>query len=150
MPLQSSVRSALIAWVELFMGRSMQDLLHFLKESNSSLEQYVIFIYLYKRGAGTVTEIGDLLNVGKAASSQMISRLVAQGRLARQAHATDRRYVQVVLTPEGRAFAEACIAARYRWLERMPSLTDEQEAAVLAGLMALTEVMREGSAEETR
>jgi|GEM_PF-2777255 len=67
------------------------------------------------------------------------NRLVAQGWLARAEDRRDRRFTRVRLTPTGKAMTLKCSAARTGWLEKLPALTAEQQAVIVAGVQALTE-----------
>lgn len=116
------------------MYRSMQDLLAFLRESGSSMAQYSVFMRLYKEGPCAISDLAETLGASRAAASQMVERLTQQGLVCRAEGATDRRFIRVELTPAGRELTQACIAARYRWLDDIPPLSAEQQAAIVTGL----------------
>jgi len=143
MPLPQRLADAIHSWVDLFMFKSMQDLLQFLRENGLTMAHYSLFMQIDKVGPCGVTEIASLLDVSKPAASQMVDRLVEQGLVTRVEDMADRRYARVGLTSKGRALTAKSIAARYRWLDNLPALTAEQQKTIIAGLDELTTAVSE-------
>ncbi len=141
MSLSRSMAASLHEWVDVFMFRSMQDLLQFLKESGLTIAHYSIFMRLYKGGPCGVSEIAEMLAVTKAAASQTVDKLMRQKLLARTEDAADRRFAHLTLTAKGRALTERCIDARTRWMNDLP-LSAQQEQSVIFALRELTETAR--------
>ena len=143
MSANQQLSAALREWAELFMRRSMRDFIHFIKETGLSTTQLNTLMRLYYHGACPVSEIGDHLGITKAATSQMVQRLVEQGLLERSEDPTDRRVKQLTLTAEGRALIDQGIEARRRWLEDLTTaLPAEQQANIITALADLTSAAR--------
>ena len=140
MPLSQETTAALYRWIDVFMFRSMQDLMHFLRKSGLTMAHYSLFMQLYKVGPCGINDVAALLGVTKAAASQMVDKLVKQGVVTRREHETDRRHIRVALTTKGRRQTERCIAARHQWLDDLPPLPPGKQKVVLAGLRELTHI----------
>ena len=130
-------------WAEVFMRRSMRDLMQFSRESGMSMVQLSTLMHLSHQGACGVSDIGNHLGVTNAAASQMIDRLVQQGLLERSEDPLDRRGKQIWVTAKGRQLIEAGIEARTNWMEDLTTaLTPEEQALIIRALVLLTQAAR--------
>ena len=76
---------------EVFMQRSMRGIMGSMKQDGLSMPQIYTLMYLYHEGEVRISDIGTLMDVGKAAASQLVERLVQQGLVERVEDASDRR-----------------------------------------------------------
>lgn len=131
-------------WAEVFMRRSMRDLVQFTKDSGFSMAQLNTLMHIHFRGACGVSDIGSHLGVTNAAASQMIDRMVQQGMLARSEDPNDRRAKQIEVTEKGRKLIEEGIAARRRWMEDLTiALTPDEQDLIINSLNLLTRAARQ-------
>ena len=125
-------------WIELFMRRSMHNMLLFAKENNLSMSQMGALMNIHRHQMCNVSEIGDELGVTSAAASQMLERLVQQGVIERTEDPNDRRAKQIALTEKGTQFLHESFRARYAWLgELAVSFTPEEQAQIQTALRLL-------------
>jgi DNA-binding MarR family transcriptional regulator len=61
---------------EFFMQRSMRGIMGSMKQDGLSMPQIYTLMYLYHEGEVRISDIGVLMEVGKAAASQLVERLV--------------------------------------------------------------------------
>jgi hypothetical protein len=66
--LPQRLADAIHTWVDLFMFKSTQDLLQFLRENGLTMAHYSLFMKIDKVGSCGVTEIASLLDVSKPAA----------------------------------------------------------------------------------
>jgi DNA-binding MarR family transcriptional regulator len=126
-------------WSEIFMRRSMHDLVQFTRQAGLSMSQLSALMRLYHGGACGVSDLGEHLGVSSAAASQMIERLVQQGLLERSEHPDDRRIKRITVSAAGRRLIAEGVAARRRWMESLTlALTQEEQALIVQALELLT------------
>jgi DNA-binding MarR family transcriptional regulator len=101
--------------------------------------------------ASTPTELARLLNVTTAASTGVVDRLERRGHVERRRHPTDRRRVEVHVTPEGRADLLTQLQPMLHGLTVLDeTLSAAEQAAViryLDGARAAFAQVTDGSAE---
>jgi DNA-binding MarR family transcriptional regulator len=114
-----ALSDALKQWAEVFIHRSMHDLIRFIKETDLSMGQYATLVWLYHHQNCGVTDVGSHLSVTSAAASQLVDKLVHLGLVERAEAAHDRRMKHLTLTPKGRALVERSLEARLSWTEAM-------------------------------
>jgi DNA-binding MarR family transcriptional regulator len=73
-----------------------------LDEHGITYPQYLVVLYLGEAGPSTIKDVGEALRLDHATLTPMLRRMEAQGLLARQADAKDRRSVRLTLTSRGR------------------------------------------------
>jgi DNA-binding MarR family transcriptional regulator len=135
--------TALNDWAEVFMARSMNDMVQFIKDAGISMPQLSTLMHLHHRGACGVTDIGEHLGVTSPAASQMIDRMVQQGLLERSEGTEDRRVRQISVTEKGRQLIEKSILARQRWMEDLTiALTALEQEQAIQALDLLTRTAR--------
>jgi DNA-binding MarR family transcriptional regulator len=134
--------SSLRQWTEVFMRRSMQDLVRFNRARGLSMSQYSTLLYLYHEGDCGVSDLGEQLGVTNAAASQMVDKLVQQGLLERCEDPIDRRNKIISLSAAGRMLVLESIEARLSWLDELnQALTPEQQIQIQAALEQMSEVL---------
>ena len=127
------------SWIEVFMHRSMRNIIHFAKESGLSMTQ-IGAMFRIRHGSSGVSDIGDDLGVTSAAASQMLERMVQQGLIVRSEDPNDRRVKHLVLTDKGQTTLHEGIQARQKWIEELAELlTDEEKESALGVLQILVE-----------
>jgi len=127
-------------WMEVSMHRSMRDFIRFAKERELSMTQLGALLNIYHAGTCGVSDIGDVLGVTSAASSQMLERLVRQGLVTRSEDPNDRRVKNVVLTEKGKCLIEESFHARLAWLSDLAqSLSKDHKERVYATFQILVE-----------
>jgi DNA-binding MarR family transcriptional regulator len=93
----------------------------------------------------TARELGDRERISAPGMSAHLDRLEAAGLIART-RGSDRRRVELSLTPEGARVLRKVRKLRTAWLaERLDELTDEQRAAIDAAIEPLAR-LAEGDA----
>lgn len=138
-------------WSEVFMHRSMRDFKRFMDDSGLSPSQISALMRLYHQGQCGVSDLGEHVGVTNAAASQMVDRMVQLGLFTRQEGSRDRRFKQVALTPQGEALVLAGIEARRAWMEGLTTtLASQEQEAIIAALVLLTEAARRLETSETR
>ncbi|MFC5676276.1 MarR family winged helix-turn-helix transcriptional regulator [Aeromicrobium endophyticum] len=63
--------------------------------------QYLVVLYLGSAGPSTIKEVAEALRLDHATLTPMLRRMEAQGLLAREVDASDRRSVRLTLTARG-------------------------------------------------
>lgn len=131
-------------WVALFMRRSMEHVLLFVKENSLSMSQMGALMNIHRQGVCTVSDIGDELGVTSAAASQMLERLVQQELVERTEDPNDRRVKQIALTDKATRIIHENFRLQHAWLgELAGSFTPDEQAQVQAALRLLLEKMRQ-------
>jgi DNA-binding MarR family transcriptional regulator len=143
MSTNTHLTTALNDWAEVFMARSMHDMVQFIKDAGISMPQLSTLMHLHHRGACGVTDIGEHLGVTSPAASQMIDRMVQQGLLERAEDTADRRVRQISVTEKGRQLIEKSILARQRWMGDLTAvLTAREQEQAIQALNLLTRTAR--------
>jgi len=149
-------------WIEVFMRRSMHNMLLFAKEQNLSMSQIGALMNIRRHRGCNVSDIGDELGITSAAASQMLERLVQQELIERTEDPNDRRAKQIALTDKGYQLLHESFRARYAWLgELAGSFTPDEQALIQTALHLLLGKMQQvdvpvdgrrerGKEEETR
>ena len=129
--------AALQSWIDVFMRRSMRNLLLFAKGSGLSMSQLGALFHILK-GTSGVSDIGDDLGISSAAASQMLERLVQQGLVSRSEDPRDRRVKQIVLTDKGQQILQGSMQAGKGWLDELAdslSLAEQEQVAAALNIL---------------
>lgn len=141
--MQDEFLSTMHRWIEVFMRRSIRDLIQFTKEHGLSMSQINSLMHLHRRGSCAVSDIGDHLGITNAAASQMLDRMVQQDLILRTEDPDDRRVKQIALTEKGRGVVRKSIAARQKWMDELSTVLSpaekDQVTAALAILLQKTD-----------
>jgi DNA-binding MarR family transcriptional regulator len=129
---------------EFFMQRSMRGMLGAMKQSGLSMPQIYTLMYLYHEGEVRISDIAVMMEVGKAAASQLVERLVQQGLVERVEDGQDRRAKKIRLLPKSLPFLEKGFGVhRQQMQEVFASLSPEKRAAVETAFMYLMEAIHQ-------
>ncbi len=132
---QRTAADALQEWIEAFMRHSTRDIQSVARETGLSLSQVHTLFRLHFRSACPVTDLGESLDLTKAAASHLAQRLVEMKLLERVEDPTDRRVRLLTLSPDGQRLVRRMLDARRDWIRRLTStLTPEQQAEVVRSL----------------
>ena len=145
-----SFSTTLLSAVAIIMRRSMQSYARYIKNSGLSMSQMSALFYLYRKGSGGVSDIGEEMGVTSAAASQMLDKLVLQGLITRSEDPHDRRLKQIVLTDKGRQSLDHLregLHTRHSWLDELADkLSPAEQEQVEAAFQILIE--KAGQLEE--
>jgi DNA-binding MarR family transcriptional regulator len=121
-------------WIDVFMRRSMHNMILFSKESGFSTSQLGALFRIQKHGSG-ISDLGHELGITSAAASQMLDPLVQQGLILRTEDPHDRRVRQIVLTEKGQQLLQQSITARQAWLDELAvRLTPVEKEQIIVAL----------------
>jgi len=116
---------------EVFMQRSLRGIMGSMKQDGLSMPQIYTLMYLYHEGEVRISDIGTLMDVGKAAASQLVERLVQQGLVERVEDENDRRPKKIRLQPKSLRLIEKGLAVQRQQMgELMGQLSPEQMRTV--------------------
>lgn len=104
-------------WAELIKN-SPGAMLKLMRRADLSLPQLVALLFVHKRTAVSISEIGEHLNLSLGATSHLVDRLFVNGFVERVEAQLDRRQKQVTLTAAGTAFVEEAQHARVEEMAR--------------------------------
>jgi len=128
---------------ETFMQRSLRGIMGSMKQDGLSMPQIYTLMYLYHEGEVRISDIGVLMDVGKAAASQLVERLVQQDLVERVEDESDRRAKKIRLLPKSLRLIEKGLQVQRRQMgELMMQLSPEQMAVVQAAFKHLIDAMR--------
>ncbi len=124
------------------MQRSMRGIMGSMKQDGLSMPQIYTLMYLYHEGEVRISDIGVLMDVGKAAASQLVERLVQQDLVQRIEDTSDRRAKKIRLQPKSLRLIEKGLAVQRQQMEQiMHQLSPEQMQTVDRAFMYLIEAM---------
>jgi DNA-binding MarR family transcriptional regulator len=118
--------AALHSWIEIFMRRSMHNFIRYSKESGLSMSQIGALFRIHQVTSG-VSDLGDNLGITKAATSQMLDRLVQQELILRTEDPNDRRSKKIVLSEKGCQTLQDSMDARQEWLNDLAVILSPTE-----------------------
>jgi DNA-binding MarR family transcriptional regulator len=128
---------------EVFMQRSLRGIMGSMKQDGLSMPQIYTLMYLYHEGEVRISDVGVLMDVGKAAASQLVERLVQQGLVKRIEDESDRRAKKIRLQPKSLRLIEKGLGVQRQQMgELMRQLSPEQLHAVQKAFMYLIEAMQ--------
>ncbi len=128
---------------ELFMQRSLRGIMGSMKQDGLSMPQIYTLMYLYHEGEVRISDIGVLMEVGKAAASQLVERLVQQELVERVEDENDRRAKKIRLLPKSLRLIEKGLAVQRQLMGQvMAQLSPEQMETVQRAFMYLIEAMK--------
>ena len=105
------------------------------REAGLTAVQLRVLQIVDEKGHATPTEIATRMGVTQATISALVKKLEGFGMLDRQRSETDRRQMNLIITPLGREKAHgAPDALQQRFVQRFESLEDWEQAMVVASL----------------
>jgi DNA-binding MarR family transcriptional regulator len=136
-------QAVLQEWTDLFLRRSMRNIIHFSRERGVSIPQIGALFQIRQRGVCSVSDIGAELGITSAAASQMLETLVQEELVRRTEDPNDRRAKQIVITEKGRRLLQESIRARQGWSGRLvDSFSVQEQAQITAALRLLIERLK--------
>jgi len=149
MPPSNSTKLDIHKHFEIFMQRSLRGIMGSMKQDGLSMPQIYTLMYLYHEGEVRISEIGVLMDVGKAAASQLVDRLVQQGLVERVEDENDRRAKKIRLLPKSLALIEKGLEVqRLQMGTILAHLSSEHLAIVQNAFMFLMEAMHKPDPSE--
>jgi DNA-binding MarR family transcriptional regulator len=135
MELSEALFQTLISWIEVFMRRSMRNFLLYSKQHGLSMTQIATLLLIHRKGAISVSDVGNELQITSPAASQLLERLVQQDLVLRSEDPNDRRLKQIALSQQGEAVLRGGLDAKQKWLEDLVKLmSHEEQEQVMAAL----------------
>ena len=110
-----------------------------------SVPQFRALALLRAAPAANLSAVADILNSSLPTASRVVSGLVAKGLIDRSESATDRRQIELVLTPRGRTLVEtARRVARGKLAAELSQLSDSDRGCLTHALRTLRGVFVPG------
>lgn len=104
--------------------------------------QQLNVLYLVRTGDASMAEMARFLGVAPTVITGLVDRLEARGLIRREAHPSDRRRIQLVLTENGQAISQEVEQAIVTRIDsRIELLDDEARAQLRTGLVLLEKLM---------
>lgn len=100
-------------------------------QSVATLSQLSALSTLHRHSPMSPGELAARERVQPPSMTRVIAALTELGFVARSPHPTDGRQTVISLTEAGRAYVDAEVCARERWLDERLAELSEQERAVL-------------------
>lgn len=101
--------------------------------------QFGVLYHLQHADKMNMNELSSLLCQTHGATTGLVDRLVKLNMISRSRSDTDRRVVNVSITPQGQELVNKVRLKRYQILKNMTeSMTEEEEKIVLKALSILT------------
>lgn len=141
-PLSTSLRREVL--VEDVLGEltniRMKDWMGALKrwqQGSLSMVHLNVLMLLQSNGSLQMTQLADLLDVSVASATGIVDRMAKRGVVERRHSETDRRVVEIHLTPRGIAVFTVMEAERKKRLKKLVALIGDADlGALLIGLRA--------------
>jgi DNA-binding MarR family transcriptional regulator len=111
------------------------------RSADLSVAQFRALGFVARHPATSLSELAEHIGLSLAAASRLVDGLVLRGYCQRRSSSTDRRLVELTVTPEGAAVMEATRdAARAHLRERLAALDDAQRETINRALEMLREL----------
>ena len=121
---------------EIFMQRSLRGIMGSMKQDGLSMPQIYTLMYLYHEGEVRISDIGVLMDVGKAAASQLVDRLVQQGLVERVEDERDRRAKNIRLLPKSLALIEKGLEVQRKQMGGILAVLSPEQQVVVQNAFA--------------
>jgi DNA-binding MarR family transcriptional regulator len=130
------------AYMELFMTMQFNAVSHWLMLELTFAQARALFM-LAARKELTVSQLAQLLDVGKPTASVLVQQLVERELVTRTEYETDRRHSIIRLSPKGEEIGAGRRMEREKqWQRWLGQLSDEELMALAHGLSAIVAVVR--------
>ena len=134
-------------------------IMHFLKTkvkdyagTNASLPQIRALGFINMHPGVSLSKVADHMSISNATASTIVDRLVQKGLVERKGHRTERRFVELNLTPEGRQqFQQLHLHASNQLSDLLKELPEDQLSQLIAAMDTLKMVFAQhvlGAGEE--
>ncbi|MEI8196004.1 MAG: MarR family winged helix-turn-helix transcriptional regulator [Phycisphaerae bacterium] len=110
-------------------------------EADLTVPQFRTLMFLQHQPAGSVSEVAEHIGLALPSMSKLIDGLVARNFLTRTQHPTDRRRLQLALTPQGSdRLARAHALAQQALAESLAQCTEADRLAIQNAMRMLRPV----------
>jgi DNA-binding MarR family transcriptional regulator len=96
--------------------RAIREQMRSARAAGLSVAQFRLLLFVRRHPGTNLSAAAEHMGTSLPAASQLVSRLVAAGMIARVTRPTERRHIQLRLTDVGRAALEACDIATRDWI----------------------------------
>jgi DNA-binding MarR family transcriptional regulator len=118
--------------------RAIKERMRSARAANLSVSQFRMLLFVRRHPGTDLSAVADYMGTTLPSASQLMSRLVAAGMLARTVHPTERRHLQLALTDSGAAALAECDLRTREWLrDRLAGASPEQLEGLRAALSDL-------------
>jgi DNA-binding MarR family transcriptional regulator len=125
--------------------RAIKERMRSARAANLSVSQFRMLLFVRRHPGTDLSAVADHMGTTLPSASQLMSRLVAAGMLARTVHPTERRHLQLTVTDSGAAALGECDLRTRQWLrDRLAGATPEQLERLTSALTDLL-VLIEGA-----
>lgn len=123
--------------------RAIKEQMRSARAANLSVSQFRLLLFVRRHPGTDLSAVADHMGTTLPSASQLMSRLVAAGFLARNVHPTERRHLQLTLTEAGQAALAEADARTREWLcQRLERATPEQLERLQVALGDLMELIQ--------
>jgi len=123
--------------------RAIREQMRSARDANLSVSQFRLLLFVRRHPGTDLSAVADHMGTTLPSASQLMSRLVAAGFLARNVHPTERRHLQLTLTESGASAIAECDARTREWLcERLEGATPEQLERIQGALTDLLNLLQ--------
>jgi DNA-binding MarR family transcriptional regulator len=107
--------------------RAIKERMRSARAANLSVSQFRMLLFVRRHPGTDLSAVADHMGTTLPSASQLMSRLVAAGMLARTVHPTERRHLQLSLTESGAAALVECDRRTREWLrDRLAGASPDQ------------------------
>jgi DNA-binding MarR family transcriptional regulator len=118
--------------------RAIKERMRSARAANLSVSQFRMLLFVRRHPGTDLSAVADHMGTTLPSASQLMSRLVAAGMLARTVHPTERRHLQLTVTDPGLAALGECDLRTRQWLrDRLAGATPEQLERLTSALSDL-------------
>jgi DNA-binding MarR family transcriptional regulator len=108
------------------------------EEFNITVEQFHILRRIHK-GSDSVSKLAEAKQISRPAISRVVDVMVKKGLVTRSQDPSDRRYVRLSLTDEGKSLLEAIFGKNRDWMAgKLASLAEDELKTIRDAMMALS------------
>jgi DNA-binding MarR family transcriptional regulator len=102
-----------------------------------TVEQFHILRHV-RKGVRSMSELASVRQISRPAISQSVDALVDKGLLTRHPSMTDRRYVELKLTPRGTSMLDAIFERNHAWMrQKLATVSPEELDDIILGMNVL-------------
>jgi DNA-binding MarR family transcriptional regulator len=119
------------------------------RAADLSVPQFRVLAFLDRRRGATLSQVAEHSGLTLPSTSRMVDGLVARKLLTRRISPSDRRFVTLALTTQGRSRLESARrATQFRLAEMLRGLSAEERLAVVRAMEVLRPVFMPGREPE--
>src|SRR5574342_554681 len=136
------------AYMDLFMTMQFNSVSHWLMLELTFAQARALFM-LTARKELTISQLANLLDVGKPTASILVQQLVERELVTRTEDTTDRRHTIIRLSPKGAEIGAGRRMEREKqWQRWLGHLSDDELNALAHGLSAIVAVVKKELEDE--